>query len=181
MTCALGTHTCPSPHGPTSWVLDSWSQLRGRTQDPSGFCKRLSLTSFTRWQQTPDTFFSESSTVSLRACRSKSQKVKEGWRKWWINHGWVLENSEMALTVQGSRIPTRGRDVGLSSALLGLSMVDSPAGTWSQPTVFWDFFSPGISVPAQFSQQTSAGGPVQYCLYRLALHLKGICANWEEL
>ena len=44
--------------------------------------------------------------------------------------------TEMAVTVQGSRIPTRGRDVGLSSALLRLFMVDNPADTGSQPPVF---------------------------------------------
>lgn len=37
--------------------------------------------------------------------------------------------TEMAVTVQGSRIPTRGRDVGLDVGLLELSMVDSPADT----------------------------------------------------
>lgn len=79
MTCALGTHLS-SPHGPMSLVLDSWSQLLGRAEDPSGFCKRLSLTSFTRWQQMPDTFFSESSTASL--CMSlplkRARRLKRG-------------------------------------------------------------------------------------------------------
>ena len=162
-------HTPVHPHMAPShecWIAGASS--RGEHRTPLASARGWAASPSLDGSKRPARSFLKVAQYLYEPAAQRARKL-EGWRKWWINPGWVLENSEMALTVQGSRIPTRGRDVGLSSALLGLSMVDSPAGTWSQPTVFWDFFSPGKSVPAQFSQQTSAGGPVQYCLYRLLL------------
>lgn len=158
----------------TQLSIPTWSHVTsagflepapGERQDPSGFCKRLSLTSSLDGSKCPTrSFLKVAQHLSVWASRSKSQKVKEGWRKWWINPGWMLENSQRWLSL--CKDPGYPQEAEMLVWML-VSMVDSPADAWRQPPVFWDFFSPGKSVPAQFSRQT--GGQCNTALCRLLL------------
>lgn len=74
--CLSHTHLCIPRWSLFAFLLrlGSQSQLSGRAQDPLSFSKKLSHTSFTRWQQILNMLFSAYCTASV--CEPGPQRVK---------------------------------------------------------------------------------------------------------